>query len=571
MSGGVSVCAFGPRFFNGDAAEMGDRRIAWFGLGVAAAWLVAALAGPAHAQQARPGVRSNAASSAGALRPTVDPFSQSSPADDTSSRADGDDFGDPDQQTDGNDPDATGVAGQRRVPLDGDLSFPVEPTAPVDGLADGSEPAVVQDGVDNPETDTRSDADRAAFETPPAGYNPQLFQIEDLNPITDNRRTAQLFNADPFEPVGIRIGSFVLFPELEFGGSAYSNVFLSPDAQSDVAFDLRPSVRLVSNWARHALEFRSTGTFSWYSDFDTENDESYLVEARGRLDVTRRTNVQALVSRNQELESRSALNASSVGTRIRLTSDRAEGTFNHRFNRLSVQLRGGVSDFAFGPSQNLGVVSNNSDRDYTRTDQALRASWEFKPTFSVFGEVGIDQRNYDTATLSDGINRSSDGQRYRAGISFGNTGQFLRGEIGIGYGVQRPDDAQLGDTDGFLIDANATWRPTELTSLLFTAQSDISETTTANIGGSFFRSLGVEVRHQLRRYLIASAGLTYSTQNSEDGVIDESEVRTTLGVEYFLNSDVVLFSRYAHANFNAVGTTSDYESDEIHVGMRLRR
>lgn len=551
---------------------MGDRRIAWFGLGVAAAWLVSALAGPAHAQQApRPGVRNNAAPPAGVLRPTVDPFSQSTQADDTTSRAEGDDFGDPDQQGDATDPDATGVQGQRRVPLDGDLSFPVEPTAPVDGLADGGEPPAVVDGVDTPEADTRSDEDRAAFESPPAGYNPQLFQIDDLNPITDNRRTAQLFNADPFEPVGIRIGSFVLFPELEFGGSAYSNVFLSPDAQSDVAFDLRPSLRLASNWSRHALEFRSTGTFSWYSDFDTENDESYLVEARGRLDVTRRTNVQALVSRNVELESRSALNASSVGTRIQQTTDRAEGTFNHRFNRLSVQLRGGVADFAFGPSVNLGVVSTNSDRDYTRTDQALRASWEFKPTFSVFSEVAIDQRNFDTATVSDGINRSSNGERYRAGVSFGNTGAFLRGEIGVGYGVQRPDDARLGDTDGFLIDANATWRPTELTSLLFTAQSDISETTTANIGGSFFRTLGVEVRHQLRRYLIASAGITYSTQNSEDGVIDESEVRTTLGLEYFLSSDVVLFSEYAHASFNAVGTTTDYESDEIHVGMRLRR
>jgi len=461
--------------------------------------------------------------------------------------------------------------GQRPIVQDGDLTEEQDTPALRDGIVDVGEPMPVEDGGDPTTVDTRPPEDAALFDNPPAGDDPLLFQIEDIDPIRDNRTTTRLFLAEPYDPIGIRIGSFVLFPELEIGGSWYSNVFRSPNARDDSAIDVRPSARLVSNWSRHALEFRGTGGFSYFNDFDTENDESYLAEVRGRLDVTRRTNVQALASYEQAPESRSALDARTTGPRAIVTTERAEAALNHRFNRLSLQFRGSVAEFTYGSDAEAGISLDNSDRDYRQTEEAVRGTWEFKPTFSVFTEVAVNQRDYDGVASTDLIGRSSDGQRYRVGVSFGNTGQILRGEASIGYGVQTPDDNRLAAIDGLIFDANATWRVSELTSVLFTARSDVSETTTVDVGGSFARSAGVEVRHSLRRYLVASGGLTYSTQDSFDGVIDEGEVKTTLGLEYFVSPEAVLFTRYAHTNFDAVGSASDYNADEVHVGVRIRR
>ena len=42
---------------------------------------------------------------------------------------------------------------------------------------------------------------------------------------------------------------------------------------------------------RHALEFRGIGGLSYYHEFPTEDDRDYLLEARGRLDITRRSNI----------------------------------------------------------------------------------------------------------------------------------------------------------------------------------------------------------------------------------------------------------------------------------------
>src|SRR5262249_475602 len=143
--------------------------------------------------------------------------------------------------------------GQIPPQQDGDLT-PPEPTMPEDGIIDTTEPPPQQDAAEAQLFDSQADADATLLANPPARYDPLLFQIEDLDPIRDNRTVKRLFTQEPYDPVGIKVGSFVLFPEVKLGTSYYSNVFHSPGAKSDIALDFQPSVRLVSNWATHALE-----------------------------------------------------------------------------------------------------------------------------------------------------------------------------------------------------------------------------------------------------------------------------------------------------------------------------
>ncbi|MCB1519255.1 MAG: outer membrane beta-barrel protein [Hyphomicrobiaceae bacterium] len=460
--------------------------------------------------------------------------------------------------------------GQRAVLRDGDLSYPPEPRAQQDGRIDQPEQQTIVDGIDPMTIDTRSAEDFDAFENPPAGYDPLLFQIEDIDPLSD-RRTRRLARFEPYDPVGIRIGSFVMFPEIEIGGSGYSNVLRSQNPQSDVAIDVRPTVRVVSDWNRHALEFSVASTLSFYNEFDSENDRAYRLEARGRVDITSRTNVQAFAAREYSQESRSAIDANAAGERADLTLHRGGGTISHRFNRLTLQLRGSVNDYQYSDVDVGGVTQSNRDRNYTATEEAIRATWEFKPTLQAFTEVAINQRRYETIAQSDGISRDSDGERYRVGLSFGTTGRVLRGEVAVGYGRQTPTDGRLEPIEGIIVDANIAWRPTELTTVLLNARSDVSETTTAGSGGVFTRAAGVEVRHAFRRHLIGTAGITYTDQDYVGVPIAENEILGDLGLEYFLSREAVLFGRYRHTRFNSNSPGASYDSDEVKVGVRLRR
>jgi hypothetical protein len=556
---------------------MSDRHHAWFNWSLVAAVLISVPVGArfAHArgtsQQSVSSIEDPDASytsepglddtdTQGLDERNSNPAAASPDADDNPAPDDVTDPADPNSSANQNDNDESAPRGVARDP--GEVN--------AGDLASG-EPLTPPQGVDVSSASARDAAEIELSDQRAARPDPLLYQIEDLNPITDNRTTARLFRQEPYDPVGIKIGSFVLFPELDLGTSYYSNVFHAPSAKSDVAFDVVPSARLVSNWSRHALEFSATGILSFYNDYTTEDDRDYLLEARGRLDITSRANIQALIARQQSFEDRSALDASSAGTRAKIIEDQATVAYNQKFNRLSLQFRGSISDYSYGSTEDAGVVTNNRDRDYTQYEEAARATWELKPQLSPFFEVAVNHRDYSEAAQSDGINRTSNGERYRFGISFGNDGDIVRGEISLGYGVQTPSDRRLHPVDGLIIDANATWRVTPLTSILFNAMSDVSETTTTDVGGAFYRSASIGIRHELRRYLVVSAAFNYSNQDSQDGVISDNEFREIVGLEYFADRNTVLYGRYEHVNFDGIGVPNDYVGDEIHVGVRLRR
>jgi hypothetical protein len=111
-------------------------------------------------------------------------------------------------------------AGARRVPVDGDPNWPPQPQQPVDGVIEIETPQQPTDGGD-PNIDTRPREEYEPFEMPTTGelppgdpqseLNPEAFQVE-LSPIL-SRRPSQLARFEPFQPVGIRRGSFILFPE----------------------------------------------------------------------------------------------------------------------------------------------------------------------------------------------------------------------------------------------------------------------------------------------------------------------------------------------------------------------
>ncbi|MGE0022345.1 MAG: outer membrane beta-barrel protein [Hyphomicrobium sp.] len=439
-----------------------------------------------------------------------------------------------------------------------------EPTN-ADGVIDLAEPEAPEDGTD-PTRDTRPAEDRDPFENPPAGYDPLLFQIEDIDPIITDRRPARLARFEPYDPIGMRVGSFVLFPEIEAGGLWTDNVLSSPDARSDIAAEIRTTTRLVSNWSRHALELKGTTLDTFHDEFPSEDDRAWSAEARGRLDISRRTNVQAVIGHDFGQESRTAIDASDVGQRPDVTVDHAEAALNHRFNRLSLQLRGSVSDTTY--SETNGV--SNADRDTLETEQAARATWEFKPTLAVFAEGELNQRDKG-GVPADGVPRDSEGTRARVGLDFGATGAILRGTISVGYGQQNPDDSRLRSVEAFLFDANLAWRPSEITSFLLTAQSDIYDTTTEESGGVVSHTIGLEARHAFRRFLVASAGIAYVHNDYDATPISEDQLVSFFGAEYYASPELVLFTRYQHLDFDSNGVDGDYESDEIRLGVRLRK
>lgn len=459
----------------------------------------------------------------------------------------------------------------RRPAVDGDLTWPQEAVAPRDGVLDTPQQEPMADGVSPGLVDTRSADDLAAFERPPAGFDPDLFAFE-LDPILD-RRPLALYRFEPFQQVGFRLRDFIIYTETAYSLAAWNNLFRSAiEPRKDIALDIRSNVRAVSNWRRHSLEFRYSGISSFHADFDKENQADLALESRGRLDISRRTNIEATAGYARSQESRGSIN--SVAGALNptpLETNRAGLAFNHRFNRLSIQLRGSLTDTNYYPvGTETGAIAYNRERDNLQKEVAARATWDFKPSFSVFAEVAENSRGYATVA-GDGIKRDSQGDRLRAGVSFGTTSQKLRGEASIGWGRQRYEDSRLPEIDGILIDANLAYRISPLTALLLQARTDVAESQIAGSGGALSRTAQLELRHELTRRLIGTAGLRFTQQDYAGVGITERELAGILGVEYYMNRDTTLFARYQHVDFESSSAGRNYDADEVRIGVRMRR
>ncbi|MEI9900951.1 MAG: outer membrane beta-barrel protein [Hyphomicrobium sp.] len=288
----------------------------------------------------------------------------------------------------------------RRALQDGDPIPAIEEAAQQDGNIDLADPAAtVEAEEDITEVDMRSPEDVRAFVNEPGGYDPLLLQAEETNPVF-SPGTFQGFAFDPFPAIGTKIGSFLLFTTVEADYDFNNNLFAAPDAVGDSSLEVRPAARLASNWSRHALELRASGDLSYHNQFPSEDDRAYMVQGLGRLDVTSYTNFQGLVAHEFAQEGRSAINASSIGTRPNIEVTRLRGAFNQRFNRLSVQLRGNIIDTSYSTNVVDGQVVSNADRNYTLYEQAVRPKWEFSPYLFAFSDISFNQRDYGLAAFS---------------------------------------------------------------------------------------------------------------------------------------------------------------------------
>lgn len=422
-------------------------------------------------------------------------------------------------------------------------------------------------GLDEPEEEESALQRLATINQPPADFDPELFQAE-VEPILD-RRPARLYRFEPWQQRGIRVGSFLALPEIEAGAAWLTNVLRSTPARADGALYVRPSLRMRSEWRAHALEFAATGNVSEFAELSSENDRAYRLEARGRLDITRRTNVEVLGSHELSQEARGRVDTlASARGRSDITTDRAAAAFNTRFNRLTLQLRGAITNQDYGDN-----VSGFDDpgRDVTIREQAVRVGWEFKPALAAFAEIVADQRAHAAPSRVDGIRRDSDGERYRLGLGFGNRGNVVRGEVSVGWARQSPEDARLGGIEGMIVDANLAWRIDGLNAVLLQARSDITETTLAGSSGALARSAGIEWRHAFRRALIGSAGVAYAVRDYQGVTVSESDVAASIGIEYYLGPEAMVFGRYEHIEYQSSVPGGDWSSDEVRVGVRVRR
>lgn len=416
-------------------------------------------------------------------------------------------------------------------------------------------------------------ADFSAFmpsaETPPPGAPP-------LNtlPVGTPQRPLPIAAGDPYAPLGLRAGSFLLYPAVELSAGYASNPESVPHGPSSSLFVVAPELQVQSDWSRHSLTADIKGTYDEYgADLSPSLNRPYFDSTiDGRIDVLRNTQIL--------LENRFLLSTDNPGSpniqaglaRLPVYTD-VGGTVGlaQTFNRLQVTAKAAFDRTSYGNSTLTdGEVVGNGDRDYNQYGGTLRLGYELGPGLKPFVQAGGDERIYDQEFDATGLQRDSTGGSIKVGGDINLFGS-LTGEIAAGYLERVYKDPTLPDISGPTLDGSLIWQATALTTAKFTAASTITESILPGTSGEFSRDFNLEVDHAFLLWLIGTGQVGYGHDDYVGLGRQDNRYFASAGLTYKLSRELQLKGTLREDWLTSNVTGVAYDATTLLAGVRLQR
>ncbi|MEQ1954198.1 outer membrane beta-barrel protein [Mesorhizobium yinganensis] len=377
---------------------------------------------------------------------------------------------------------------------------------------------------------------------------------------------------NPFAPVGIRVGTFILRPTIEQGITVTSNANYSVDGQGAVLSETTLRLNAVSDWSQHSATFDGYGVFrKSLSGFDLEDsriggiaalnlDISEELRARGTLEYLR---VPETASSPVVIEGTvSDPIHQAFGGTLGLEKDVGKARFGitARVDR-DVYGNADLSD---------GDTLSQKDRDATLVTGLLRAGYEISPAITPFVEVEGGRQFYDQTVDSAGYRRSNDRYGARAGVEL-DLNEKLTGEFSGGWLREKFDDDRLVPIDGPTLSALLTWSPERETTVNIEAATTVEGTTTAGESGSLLHAVQVGVERQARANLTTNAKLGLGYRNYADSDSHDFLYNAEVGATWWLNryAGVTGRLRYEGQESNIEGRA--YTAQSAFLGLKVQR
>ena len=404
----------------------------------------------------------------------------------------------------------------------------------------------------------------------PASTDPvaaPLYTDAELKRLTAHRR--ELSDADPYAPLGLRIGSLFVSPSIEHSLGYDTNPNQAQGGNGSRASRTDAEVKLQSDWSSNQLTADLRGGYSYFPDVKGANRP----DGDGKVDL----NVDATRDLSIQFEGRGTLTTQQPGsanlpeqTQTRPLVWAYGGSVGAIYHPgyWSFSLRGNIDRTQYdNATLSDGTVLVQSNRNLTQYELRARLGYDVTPGVRPFVEGRIDTRQYDQLIDSSGYDRTSDGLSGFVGAAFEFT-RKLTGEVSVGYGDRSYDDPRLRDLRGPLGEASLIWSVTPLTTATLKSSTQLVETTLAGSAGAVERQIGLEVSHALLRNLTITGSFTWTHDQYQAN--PERDTTYTAGVkaEWKLNRNMVIKASFLRTEETSNVAGRAFGENTHLIGMR---
>jgi len=386
--------------------------------------------------------------------------------------------------------------------------------------------------------------------------------------IDDLRRRAA---DDPYEPTGIRLGTFVLKPSLTQGLGYERN--RSGNTSTSRTFS-QTGIRgsLTSDWSRHQLTIDAEGIYQRNLSGTGETEPQVRIDGDLRLDLSDDTIANITGGYAFERESsndpnavdgasvQSGLQTLTGGVRVTRDFGLIRGTLGTEIQRRTY----GSATLSDGSKLDL------SDRNYTEATVTGRIGYEISPALIPYLEASVGRSFYDDKADSLGYRRSATTLGGRAGVEV-DLGEKLRGDLGIGYEQASFDDNRLDAIRALTVDGSVFWSPQRGTDLRLGLQTQIEPSTAGGQSGYVSYAANAELTHELRDNLVARLSAAYTWRNLPEALgPDQNIYLVGTGLTWNINRWLAMTGDVSY-ELTRQARASDTGVTRAGIGLTLRR
>jgi hypothetical protein len=399
-----------------------------------------------------------------------------------------------------------------------------------------------------------------------SGADVAFAQDAEVSPFVRDRDRPEL------DPLGVRFGSFFLFPQAVAGLGYESNVFAEEnDTDGDFVATFEPSFRLVSDFSRHELRLVGRVAAGRYFEFEDENFTDYGLEAGGRYDFGNGAEASGALFHRRDHEGRADPDAVFAKEEpVVFTTTGVSGSFTQPFGRFSATVGAGARTLDFRDvALRGGGESNEDDRDRDAYDASLRLGYEIVPGYEAFVRGTYDWVRYDGRD-DLGRDRENDGYEVVGGARIDLTGLVV-GQVFAGYFEREYDDNAFNDPSGLSFGGRLDWALTGLTTLYGEARRNVVETTVAGASSIQQTVFLAGVDHELLRQLVLNGEARLVRDDFQGIAREEDTVRLSAGAVYTLNRNLFLEGGYSFVSRDSDAANRSYDNNIVlfRVGARL--
>ncbi|MEZ5855625.1 MAG: outer membrane beta-barrel protein [Hyphomicrobiaceae bacterium] len=368
---------------------------------------------------------------------------------------------------------------------------------------------------------------------------------------------------------GIRIGNFILRPEVGYGVTWSRNNAQGLDLKiSDFRHEINTRLELQSATPRHMLTILAQGRGVQYQHSDEIHYVDGSIGSNWRIDIDHATSIfggaSYAVRHLENVDDENPRGASRPG---RTTSYGAELGIRRQGHHIDAELGVRYQHFEFSDiPANDGSLIRLGWQDYSYVRPAATLAWRPSPGYRVFGEIaGSFQQNVGNSV----IDRDATGMEASVGVQFELT-PLVRVMLKGGFAQQDYHQANLVDIAEPVWEGRLEWLITPLVTMNLATWRTIRATQYGIASGQIVTGHSLKFDYEMWRNLVVSLegslrDLDYVGESRNDRVVTAG-----IGFDYLYSKHWQLGARYEHQELVSSIDTYNTSLDRVKFNVTYR-